>query len=482
MATLVFASAVAVVFALAAINGWQAVGLCVSWQLGMFAMEPRCAAMFSVAGLAPSQIEEFGDILRDLRSYGGMFRDLNELSREEGGMRKFFERVRRMEKENDDLRGQVRTLRRTSLAGNASACGVRWVGNKPFVSDECAQALTAVFVLDLANLKNGLEHMIPDSSARERIVGHARGIMGQETRTAMDSTTIPLPTVYVPQIIELVFKYGQARQYATVFPLGAGTVKLPRLKAGEDDFVYFGAGTGGMSQAITEKRVTAEMVTFTANKAGGLIRIPYELEEDTFIPIGQFLARYIARQLAKLEDKTLFLGDGTSTYANITGIGSYCTSNTAYLSQLAAGKTKPSDAVLADFRNLRGKVSSALLSGGFDAAYYINPTWEPVLRAFNQYPNFVVFTNENGKPMFDGWPVRWTGVLQPYLTTAAPSTYCCFFGDLSYWYLGERGQPRVEVSREVFFATDEIAMRALERIDVEAMAIDAMAGLQTAAV
>jgi len=55
--------------------------------------------------------------------------------------------------------------------------------------------------------------------------------------------------------------------------------------------------------------VAAELITFTANKAGGLIRIPTELEEDTFIPIGQFLARYIARQLAKLEDKTMFLGD-----------------------------------------------------------------------------------------------------------------------------------------------------------------------------
>jgi len=33
----------------------------------------------------------------------------------------------------------------------------------------------------------------------------------------------------------------------------------------------------------------------------------------------------------------------------------------------------------------------------------------------------------------------------------------------------------------VFFATDELAMRALERIDVEAMAIDAMTALETAA-
>jgi len=100
----------------------------------------------------------------------------------------------------------------------------------------------------------------------------------------------------------------------------------------------------------------------------------------------------------------------------------------------------------------------------------------------NTYPNFVVFDTSNpGKPTFDGWPVRWVGVTQAYQTTAAASSFIGFFGDLSYWFLGERGAPRVEVSKEVFFSTDELAMRALERIDVEAMAIDAMAALQTAA-
>jgi HK97 family phage major capsid protein len=228
------------------------------------------------------------------------------------------------------------------------------------------------------------------------------------------------------------------------------------------------------------------LVTFTANKFGGLIRIPTELEEDTFIPMGQFLARYIARQLAKGEDKTLFLGDGTATYANQTGVGPYCAANADYLLQLASGKTKPSDATLDDFRNLRGKVSAAVLgnmaaNGQTQAAYYLHPTWEPFLRGFNKYPNFVVFENVNGRPTFDGFPVRWIGVSQPYKTSAAASAYCAFFGDLSYWYLGERGAPRVEVSREVYFATDELAMRALERIDVEAMAVDAVAALQTAA-
>jgi HK97 family phage major capsid protein len=243
-----------------------------------------------------------------------------------------------------------------------------------------------------------------------------------------------------------------------------------------------------MSQSVSERRVQAQNVTFTANKFGGLVRIPTELEEDTFIPLGQFLARYIARQMAKGEDKALFMGDGTSTYANISGIGQYCVNNPSYLLQLVAGKTKPSDATLADFRNMRGKVNAQVLASSLtetnspEAAYYMHPSFEPFLRSFNQYPNFMVFERGvNGQPMFDGWPIRWIGVSQAYQTTAAPSSYLAFFGALPYWYLGTRNDLRVEVSREVFFATDELAMRALERFDVEAMAVDAMATLQTAA-
>jgi HK97 family phage major capsid protein len=254
------------------------------------------------------------------------------------------------------------------------------------------------------------------------------------------------------------------------------------LKAGEDDFGFLGVGTAGMSQSVTERRVAAELVTFTANKAGGLIRIPTEIEEDTFIPFGQFLARYIARQLAKLEDKTVFLADGTGTYANITGVGPYCVANPTYLVQLAAGKTKPSDATLDSFRSMRPLVSDAVLDGG-TAAYYMKPTMESLLVTFNTIGAPLVYQRQNGTQpaSLDGFPIHWIGVGQAYSKTAAPSTFLAFFGDLSYVYLGERGTIRVEVSREVFFATDELAMRALERIDVEIMAVDAMSALETAA-
>jgi len=136
---------------------------------------------------------------------------------------------------------------------------------------------------------------------------------------------------------------------------------------------------------------------------------------------------------------------------------------------------------------MRGKVNPAVLfnmaaNGKTSAAYYMSPTMEALLWTFNTIGMPYIYRPEmGGQPAtLDGFPIRWIGVSQPYSTAATPGAFMSFFGDLSYWYLGERGAPRLEVSREVFFATDELAMRALERIDVEAMAPDAMTTLQTA--
>ncbi len=450
----------------------SAIALVIMFQLCELASSKQVAACFLTA-LSQKQMEEFEEILREI---GGGWEEIKKLP----------EQLLVEKKRNDELAGEVKKLRR-GMAGGIGNSGVRWVGNIPFVTDDCAEYITATFIMGVNELKgDALASLCPDSGNRERILSKSKSILGMQAKTALTGTEIPLPTIYAPQIIELVFAFGCARQYATVFPLGAGTVKLPRLKAGEDDFAYLGVGTAGNSQAVPEKRVTAELVTFTANKLGGLIRIPSEIESDTFVQLGQFLARYIARQLAKMEDKTLFLADGTATYASQTGVGPYCVANAAYLLQLGAGKTKLSDVTLDDLRALRGKVSPAVLAnmaanGQTDAAYYFHPSMEPLLRSFNKYPNFIVFTNENGKPMFDGWPIRWIGVGATNDGTAQASAFAAFFGALSYWFLGERGAPRVEVSKEVFFATDELAMRALERIDVEALAVDAMATLQLAA-
>jgi HK97 family phage major capsid protein len=444
--------------------------------------------------LTPAQVKEFGEICTEL---GKFMPGLKDLSGVEGGfaaIKNLPKLLKEEQKRIDDALADLKKLKRT-MSVFQGPTGVKWIGNVPFVTDECARALSAVFVLQCAQLgENAMRQLNREEKSWDGLKARSAEFLGVEYKAggALSPADIPLPTIYMPQVIELVFAYGQARQYATVYPLGAGTVKLPRLQAGEDTFGFLGAGTAGMSQQIGEKEVEATLVTFTANKAGGLIRIPTELEEDTFIQLGQFLARYIARQLAKLEDNTLFNANGTAQYANITGIATYCATQvngqTPYLQQLAAGKTVVTDATINDFRAMRALVNPAVLAnmaamGQTQAAYYMHPTMEALLVTFNTLNNPLIYVRQNGSQpaTLDGFPIRWIGVSQAYSTVATPSANIAFFGDLSYWYLGERGQVRVEVSKEVFFQTDELAMRALERIDIEAMALDAMSTLQTPA-
>jgi HK97 family phage major capsid protein len=118
--------------------------------------------------------------------------------------------------------------------------------------------------------------------------------------------------------------------------------------------------------------------------------------------------------------------------------------------------------------------------GQTQAAYYLHPTLESLLVTFNTIgaPQIYIPARNGQAATLDGFPIRWIGVSAANTGNAQPNAFMAFFGDLSFWYLGERGTPRVEISREVFFQTDELAMRALERIDVEGMAIDAMAAMQ----
>jgi HK97 family phage major capsid protein len=472
---------IVIAFALAALTAQPmlAVFIIGSWQLSQFAMSKRAGFCY-LKTLTDDQVREFEDIMK---SFGEYATDIKNMPG----------RFRKLETENDELRGELKKMKKILLSGKTGGELIQWRHGQPIIPTDAAEALCADFLLQVNQTHGGLGKLFADEARAAGMLKMAEEVakrFGASIRAggALSPTDIPLPTIYVPVIVELVWAYGQARKYATVYPLGAGTVKLPRLKAGEDTFAYIGIGTAGMSQNVPQKEVTAELITFTANKLGGLIRIPTELQDDTFIPLGQFLARYIARQFAKLEDATLFIGDGTATYANITGVGPYCVANNTYLVQLAGGKTKPSDAVLQDFRNLRSKVNPAVLVGISQtsepmACYYLHPTMEALLVTFNTLGAPLVYRPAiaGQPPTLDGFPIRWIASSQAYSTLAAASSYLAFFGDLSYWYLGERGAPRVEVSRDVFFATDELAMRALERIDVEAMAIDAMATLQTAA-
>src|SRR6267142_4264120 len=375
--------------------------------------------------------------------------------------------IKLLEDRNLELKGDLGKLRKEVLGlAQRSPQPIR---KHEVVTHDCAKYLAAVAYIG-AEKYNKLSHL--NSQNRELILNKSAEILGMELRTALTTTDIPLPTEFQSQIVELVWMYGDFRRYATAFPMGVGTVKLPTLKTSP------AFGLIALSGSVPEKSPQVAFVTFSAEKSGGIVRIPSEIDADAIISVGQFVARYGAREMAKWEDTWGFLADGSGTFDAKSGVCRTADTLTFKI-QLTAGNSRPSNIGLADLRNLRAKVDQAAYN---NAAYYMHRTMEALLVGFNSATNATPYiaTGPNG-PTLDGFPIRWVGVLPVFDQTVHISQYQAVFGDLSYWYLGERGSMRVDVSNDIYFATDEVGIRFLERFDPELMADQSNAVLQLSA-
>src|SRR5207245_8726472 len=156
----------------------------------------------------------------------------------------------------------------------------------------------------------------------------------------------------------------------------------------------------------------------------------------SIVSMGHFLARYGAVEFARAEDTSGFLADGSGTYESVKGIVQIARDNSKTVT-LAATKTHPSDATLADFRLLRTKVNKAALNGRL-SAYYLDSTWETRLPAFRTSAEPNIYQRlPDGTAVLDGYPIVWTDVLEPYGTAASLDKAVAVFGALSFWWMGE---------------------------------------------
>lgn len=411
--------------------------------------------------MSTKALEESADqaILRSLDTINARLAKISEIEKAIGENKGGYEKLT---VEIAEVQKSMLLLQKQQLVGR---------GSRPArpgeVSLECARFLGAV-ALHAAGLQGKLEGKSLDIAS-----GLYREITGVEFKTALTSSDIPLPVMYSGDVAELVGLYGAARQYGTVFPLGGSSVKLPKLKTDPTFGLIAGSGT------VTEKSPQTEWVTFNAEKFGGLVRLPSELDEDSIVPIGQFLARYAARQMAYVEDYNFFRSTGAGSGLNGTAEGltkSVVTDSKTVA--LASGDLAIGDVTLAKIRELRTKPDAAALRVG---AYYAHPSLEQKFASLNASGDKPYQANGLNGATLDGFPIRWVDVMPVYSAVDAASTVFMLFGDLSFQYLGLRGGMRFDTSREAGFTTDEILVRALQRLTVGKMAIGAVAGLITAA-
>ena len=362
-----------------------------------------------------------------------------------------------LRKEFNDIRESLQALQKSQLAARNHAG--RKAGE---VSEACARTIGAIAAL--RGINKGLV-----TEGVERLKGLVGEVLG---KTALSTSDIPLPVDYSGEVVELVSAYGAARRFGTVFPLGAGNVKLPALGTSP------AFGLIGLNGGVTQKSPTFNFVNFAASKWGGLVIVPNEIDEDSVVAIGQFIARYSAREMAKVEDAVFFTADGTSTYESLSGLTKSVVTNSKTVS-LASTKTKISDVTLAKLREMRANVDAAALGTG---AYYFHPTMEQAFNSLNDSltkPVYIAAGIQGAS--LDGFPIRWVDVLPAYSTSASASTVFGLFGDVSYQYLGTRGGMRFDISDAAGFANDQLYIRALERFTIGLMATGAVAGISTAA-
>lgn len=360
--------------------------------------------------------------------------------------------------EFDKLADETRRLRKSQLASSSKAAC-----RNGEVTEECARHIGGLAIV--AGLKGG-------QLSGDRYEGVVKDILGMEAKAALTTADIPLPTGYGSQVVELVSAFGAARRFGTVMPLGSGTVKLPKL--GTDPAFGLIAASG----QIGEKSPQIGFVTFNPEKFGGIIRLPSEIDEDSIIAIGQFVARYSARQLARVEDHNFFVGTGEGEGSNgsVKGIALSVIDNQRVVVQ-ANGKTKTSDLTLAKAREIRAMVDAPAILGG---AYYAHPSMEQAFSGLNTAGDKPYVANGARGATLDGFPINWVDIMPAYSQVAQPGVVHLLFGDLSYQYLATRGSVRFDTSKEAGFTTDEILIRAIERFTVGLMADGAVAGLQTA--
>ena len=378
--------------------------------------------------------------------------------------------IKTLQSETAQLQQHVADVRRLLAARTSASPRLRAPG---LVSEECARHLAAQFIAQCEK-SDKLEALCSVPAQRDSMVNFARNTLNLTTRGALTTSEIPLPNEFGSEIRELISDFGVVRRRMFPYPIGMGTSRPARMGT-RPSFTSI-----AMSAAFPEKSPSLTFASLESHKIGGVVRLPRELDEQSIVAMGQFLARYGAVEFARAEDQWGFLADGQPGFDSVRGIVQIARDTSRALA-LATGKTKPSDATLDDFRALRTKVNKAALNGRL-SAYYLDSTWETRLPAFRTAAEPTVYQRlPDGSAVLDGYPVVWTDVLEPYGTVASADKPIAVFGALSFWWMGEHGTPRIDTSEHVWFSNDQLAVRFIEEIDFDYAANDATAALVTAA-
>ena len=287
---------------------------------------------------------------------------------------------------------------------------------------------------------------------------------GVEIRDAMSGADNMLggflvPTEMETAIIDLREEYGVFRREARVVPMASDTKVVPRRTSGVT--AYFVSDNG----SITASDKGWDQVTLTARKLGVLCKYSSELAEDAIIDIGDDLTNEIAYAFANKEDECGFNGTGASTYGHITGVLPGIAAGSTYTG--ITGNTAFSTLDMADFEAMVGQLPHYAEA---NAKWFISRAgyYASMARLMDAGGGNTITDLAGGvrTPMFLGYPVVFTQVLNSTLTAQISTKLFCF-GDLRLAAtMGNRRGLAVKISDQRYLEYDQIGILGTERFDI----------------
>lgn len=266
-------------------------------------------------------------------------------------------------------------------------------------------------------------------------------------------------------IIDLREKYGVFRQHAKVVPMTSDHMKVNRRTGGLTGYWVAEAGS------FTQSQKSWDQITLTPKKRGILVLWSTELNEDSIINMADDLAQEAAYEFSTIEDQCGFIGDGTSTYAGMRGVAwKFETENTSLAGLVTAASTHDAvdELTLPDFISATAKLPEyARVSPGtgwYCSSYVFAAAMQRLM--YGQGGVTVRETEGGTSYSFLGYPVYISQVLNSTAGTDA-SKVKALFGNLRLAAtMGVRRATDIAISTEYGFATDQIALKATTRFDI----------------
>ena len=269
---------------------------------------------------------------------------------------------------------------------------------------------------------------------------------------------IPEDTAAV--LVDLIEQNGVFERNALSYPMPSDRTAYPK-KTGRTAAVPMGEGA-----AVAETKPTILKKFLTARKWGVYTEIPTEVEDDMIGSLAELIAADMAEAHATAIDQAGFLGDGTATFNQITGVNNALIANAIIT---GSGNTWAA-LTLEDFEQVVGTVTQKTFAGAGDSG----PRWFASLQLFwgvmvplTLSVGGVTAAEVGGRrlPVFLGFPVEFT---QTMPTVSAADTTAAIFGNLRQGAVfGDRRKFMVKESRDFKFDEDVLAMLSTRRYDIQ---------------